>query len=63
MPPRIPIVKDKEPRPNDLCPCGSGMKYKQCHGSDGYQKMMNQKVSEAQAEKAQDKMLDNAGKN
>ena len=32
MPPRIPIVKDKEPRPNDLCPCGSGMKYKQCHG-------------------------------
>ena len=49
--------------PNDPCPCGSGKKYKQCHGRDEYQKMMNQKVSEAQAEKAQDAMLDNAGKN
>ena len=49
--------------PNDPCPCGSGKKYKQCHGRDEYQKMMNQKISEAQAEKAQDEMLDNAGKN
>ncbi|MBO7052487.1 MAG: preprotein translocase subunit SecA [Prevotella sp.] len=32
MPPRIPIVKGKEPRPNDPCPCGSGKKYKHCHG-------------------------------
>ena len=48
--------------PNDPCPCGSGKKYKQCHGRDEYQKMMNQKVSEAQAEKAQDEMLDHAGK-
>jgi preprotein translocase subunit SecA len=31
-PPRIPIIKNKEPRPNDPCPCGSGKKYKQCHG-------------------------------
>jgi len=30
--PRIPIVNTKEPRPNDPCPCGSGKKYKQCHG-------------------------------
>ena len=49
--------------PNDPCPCGSGKKYKQCHGRDEYQKMMSQKVSDAQAEKAQDAMLDNAGKN
>ena len=49
--------------PNDPCPCGSGKKYKQCHGRDEYQKMMNQKVSEAQAEKAQDERLDHAGKN
>ena len=49
--------------PNDPCPCGSGKKYKQCHGRDEYQKMMNQKVSEEQAEKAQDEMLDHAGKN
>ena len=29
---RIPIIKDKMPRPNDPCPCGSGKKFKQCHG-------------------------------
>ena len=27
-----PIVKDKMPRPNDPCPCGSGKKFKNCHG-------------------------------
>ena len=27
-----PIVKDKTPRPNDPCPCGSGKKFKNCHG-------------------------------
>ena len=27
-----PIVKDKMPRPNDPCPCGSGKKFKTCHG-------------------------------
>ena len=27
-----PIHADKKPRPNDPCPCGSGKKYKQCHG-------------------------------
>ena len=30
--PRIPIVNTKTPRPNDPCPCGSGKKYKHCHG-------------------------------
>ncbi len=25
-----PVSKDKTPRPNDLCPCGSGKKYKYC---------------------------------
>ena len=28
----MPIHVDKRPRPNDPCPCGSGKKYKQCHG-------------------------------
>ena len=28
----MPIHVDKKPRPNDPCPCGSGKKYKQCHG-------------------------------
>ncbi len=30
--PRTPIVKDKLPGRNDPCPCGSGKKFKQCHG-------------------------------
>ena len=30
-----PIHVDKKPRPNDPCPCGSGKKYKQCHGKFG----------------------------
>ena len=29
---RIPIRKDKLPGPNDPCPCGSGKKFKKCHG-------------------------------
>ena len=27
-----PVIKDKLPGRNDLCPCGSGKKFKQCHG-------------------------------
>ena len=30
-----PLRVDKKPRPNDPCPCGSGKKYKQCHGKMG----------------------------
>ena len=30
--PRTPIIKDKLPNRNDPCPCGSGKKFKQCHG-------------------------------
>ena len=30
--PRTPIVRDKLPGRNDLCPCGSGKKFKNCHG-------------------------------
>ncbi len=26
------VIKDKKPKPNDKCPCGSGKKYKQCCG-------------------------------
>ena len=26
------IRRDKKIRPNDPCPCGSGKKYKKCHG-------------------------------
>lgn len=27
-----PIVKEKLPNRNDPCPCGSGKKFKNCHG-------------------------------
>ena len=30
--PRTPIIKDKLPGRNDPCPCGSGKKFKHCHG-------------------------------
>lgn len=29
-----PIVKDELPGRNDPCPCGSGKKFKNCHGRD-----------------------------
>ena len=29
-----PYRADKMPRPNDPCPCGSGKKFKNCHGRD-----------------------------
>ena len=30
--PRSPYVAQRMPRPNDPCPCGSGKKFKNCHG-------------------------------
>ena len=27
-----PVIAEKQPGRNDACPCGSGKKYKQCHG-------------------------------
>jgi preprotein translocase subunit SecA len=33
-PPATPVRVDKAPGRNDACPCGSGKKYKQCHGKD-----------------------------
>jgi preprotein translocase subunit SecA len=29
---RVPVTATKEPGRNDPCPCGSGKKYKKCHG-------------------------------
>jgi preprotein translocase subunit SecA len=29
---REPITVEDEPGRNDPCPCGSGKKYKKCHG-------------------------------
>ena len=29
-----PIHVDKQPGRNDPCPCGSGKKYKKCHGAE-----------------------------
>ena len=33
-PAKTPVRVDKKIRPNDPCPCGSGKKYKHCHGKD-----------------------------
>ena len=33
--PKKSVVKEKKIYPNDPCPCGSGKKYKQCHGRKG----------------------------
>ena len=30
----IPATAEKEPNRNELCPCGSGKKYKQCCGKN-----------------------------
>lgn len=32
QPNRTPYRAEKKPRPNDPCPCGSGKKFKNCHG-------------------------------
>jgi preprotein translocase subunit SecA len=29
-----PVRAEKKPGRNDPCPCGSGKKYKNCHGKD-----------------------------
>ncbi len=29
---RVPVRREQEPGRNDPCPCGSGQKYKKCHG-------------------------------
>ena len=34
-PKRMPIVKAKKIGRNELCPCGSGLKFKNCHGKNG----------------------------
>ena len=33
--PKTPVTSDKAPGRNDPCPCGSGKKYKKCHGAGG----------------------------
>lgn len=40
--------------PNDPCPCGSGKKFKQCHGREIYQKMLNQQAAQGAAERAKE---------
>lgn len=32
---RVPVRKGPRVKPNDPCPCGSGKKYKKCHGATG----------------------------
>ncbi len=48
--------------PNDPCPCGSGKKYKQCHGRTEYLNSINEKIVERKADKANEEMMERAGK-
>jgi len=32
---RTPVVHERVAGPNEPCPCGSGRKYKKCHGAVG----------------------------
>lgn len=41
-----PIVGGREPGRNELCPCGSGLKYKYCHG-DVVKRQLVQKFAAA----------------
>ena len=34
LPPQQPVRVEEKPGRNDLCPCGSGKKYKNCHGQN-----------------------------
>ena len=34
---KVPVMAEKEPGRNDPCPCGSGKKYKKCHGGGAAQ--------------------------
>ena len=34
-PPVEPILTDNKPKRNDPCSCGSGKKFKKCHGKQG----------------------------
>jgi preprotein translocase subunit SecA len=31
---QMPVRAEEKPGRNDLCPCGSGKKYKNCHGQE-----------------------------
>ncbi|MCD7830153.1 MAG: preprotein translocase subunit SecA [Clostridiales bacterium] len=49
-PKRMPIVKGAKVGPNDPCPCGSGLKFKKCHGKNGAKRYVPDEVDEAAQE-------------
>ena len=46
-PKRMPIVKGAKIGPNDPCPCGSGLKFKKCHGKHGAKRYVPDEVDRA----------------
>ena len=46
-PKRLPIVKGAKVGPNDPCPCGSGKKFKKCHGKNGAKRYVPDAIDEA----------------
>ena len=50
-PKRLPIVKKgQKVGPNEPCPCGSGKKFKKCHGKNGAKRYIPDEVADAAAE-------------
>lgn len=46
----IQIKDSQKPGRNELCPCGSGLKYKYCHGDQIKVVLCNQAANEKMAE-------------
>lgn len=46
-PKREPVVKGEKVGANDPCPCGSGKKFKKCHGKNGAKRYVADEVNQA----------------
>jgi preprotein translocase subunit SecA len=54
-PKRMPIVKGDKVGPNDPCPCGSGKKFKKCHGKNGAKRYVADEAAEVLSNNSENK--------
>jgi preprotein translocase subunit SecA len=54
-PKRMPIVKGDKVGPNDPCPCGSGKKFKKCHGKNGAKRYIADEAAEVLSNNSENK--------
>jgi preprotein translocase subunit SecA len=54
-PKRMPIVKGDKVGPNDPCPCGSGKKFKKCHGKNGAKRYVADEAAEVLSDNSENK--------